>query len=80
MKYVAVYIKNDHDYSSKAYTFATMFEDLKQGDLVLVDTVNGQFISKVHGYVSKPTFKCRWAFQKIELHKLELLKQQEGTQ
>ncbi|PHA62822.1 hypothetical protein [Bacillus wiedmannii] len=53
----------------KSYNFLTDIEDLKKGEKVVVDTVNGLAIAEVEKYVEYPTGKVpasKWIVQKID--------------
>ncbi|PHE70544.1 hypothetical protein [Bacillus wiedmannii] len=53
----------------KSYNFLTDMEDLKKGEKVVVDTVNGLAIAEVEKYVEYPTGKVpasKWIVQKID--------------
>jgi hypothetical protein len=73
INYIALRIKNDNGYSPKFYTFKTHLENLTEQDLVLLNTVNGIHIGTSISYVEKPTFECKWAFQRINLEEIAFL-------
>tara|TARA_R110000851_G_scaffold14313_3_gene48477 strand:- start:1839 stop:2114 length:276 start_codon:yes stop_codon:yes gene_type:complete len=56
---------------NKTYTYKTTDYDAEPGDYFAVQTPNGALqIVKVLKQVQEPKYKCKWAFQKIDLRLL----------
>ena len=59
---------------SKPYTFETMVDELKEGDLVIAENKEGYQIIQFEAYTDKvPSFECKLIVGKVDKNELDKL-------
>lgn len=71
--------ENSRSMSAKEYDFWTNIPDLKKGDLVACDTVNGIVLGSVIGYAVQSIKVNRWVVSKINTrtHEMRIAREKE---